>query len=123
MGSNTQSTGREKWCSTDSFTARGMVCDVSYGVVWKAVGCRVWHVVWCLVYHACLIGCFFEFYVLATSKVMLGQVPTCDSAHSWQAYPTEKERVFYLTTPLEHIDFHIVGHWASSTCSLWYISV
>ena len=29
-------------------------------------------------------GCWlFEFYILATSKVILGHVLTCDSAHSW----------------------------------------
>ena len=25
----------------------------------------------------------------------------------------EKESLFYLTTPLEHLDFHIIGHWTS----------
>ena len=29
---------------------------------------------------------FVEFYVLETSKVISGRVPTCDSAQSWQLY-------------------------------------
>ena len=39
-------------------------------------GCTVG--VWLLLF-VCLL-----FYVLATSKVISGQVPTCDSAHSWR---------------------------------------
>ena len=27
-----------------------------------------------------------EVYILATSKVISGRVPTCDSAHSWRIY-------------------------------------
>ena len=30
--------------------------------------------------------CVLEFYVLATSKVISGRVPTCDSVHSWRFY-------------------------------------
>ena len=33
-------------------------------------------------------GWLLEFHLLATSKVIAGQVPTCDSAHSWQLYCT-----------------------------------
>ena len=32
----------------------------------------------------------------------------------------EKESLFYLTMLLEHIDFHIIGYWTSSTWSLWH---
>ena len=31
-------------------------------------------------------ACLLLFYVLATSKVTSGHVPTCDSAHSWRLY-------------------------------------
>ncbi len=31
-----------------------------------------------------LFVCLLLFYVLATSKVTSGRVPTCDSAHSWR---------------------------------------
>ena len=34
------------------------------------------------------VGCLLESYVLATSTVILGWVPTCDSAHSWWLYIT-----------------------------------
>ena len=32
------------------------------------------------------IGWLLEFYALATSKVILGQVMTCASVHSWRLY-------------------------------------
>ena len=32
------------------------------------------------------VGVVLLFYVLATSRVMSGRVPTCDSAHSWRHY-------------------------------------
>ena len=31
--------------------------------------------------------------------------------------------LFCLMTPLEHIDFHIIGYWPSSMWSLWHISL
>ena len=31
-----------------------------------------------------------------------------------------KESLFYLTTPLEHINVHIIGYWTSSRWSLWH---
>ena len=37
--------------------------------------------------------CLLLFYVLAPSKVISGQVQTCDSAHSWQ---------FYSAAPLDN---------------------
>ena len=37
------------------------------------------------VYLICLF-LFLVFYILPTSKVLSGQVPTCDSAHSWWLY-------------------------------------
>ena len=30
----------------------------------------------------------------------------------------KKESLIYLTTPLEHIDFHVTGYWISSIWSL-----
>ena len=35
----------------------------------------------------------------------------------------KKESLFCLTTPLEHIDFYIIGYWTSSIWSLWHISL
>ena len=35
---------------------------------------------------------------------------------------SRKESLFCLTTPLEHIDCHIIGYWTSSIWSLWHIS-
>ena len=32
------------------------------------------------------IGWLLELYILATSKVISGSAPTCDSAHSWCLY-------------------------------------
>ena len=31
--------------------------------------------------------------------------------------------LFDLITPLEHIDFHIIGYWTSNVWSLWHISL
>ena len=33
-----------------------------------------------------VVGWLLEFYVLATSKVISGEVQICDSAHLWQLY-------------------------------------
>ena len=55
--------------------ALGFVVD---GVDNVGVGCGV----------SCGVGdgdCLL-FYILAASKVISGQVPTCDSVHSWQLY-------------------------------------
>ena len=38
----------------------------------------------CVCAIVCVFACLLLFYVLATSKVIAGQVATCDSAHSWQ---------------------------------------
>ena len=35
--------------------------------------------------------------------------------------PKKVESLFYLATPLEHIDFHIFGYWTSTIWSLWHI--
>ena len=35
----------------------------------------------------------------------------------------DQTKLFYLTTPLKHIDFHIIGYWTWSIWSLWHISV
>ena len=44
---------------------------------------------------------------------------TCEEA---QKRKEKKESLFYLTTPLKHIDFHIIGYWMSNVCSFWHIS-
>ena len=31
----------------------------------------------------------------------------------------KKESLFYLTKPLEHIDFHVISYWTSNIWSLW----
>ena len=36
--------------------------------------------------HACVVCSLLEFYILATSEVMSGLVPTCDSVHRWRIY-------------------------------------
>ena len=38
-------------------------------------------------------------------------------------YDITFESLFYLTTPLEHTDFHIISYWKSSIWSLWHISL
>ena len=43
--------------------------------------------------------CSLFFYVLATSKIMAGQVLICDSVHSWQLYNAAPQR----DIPLSHI--------------------
>ena len=35
-----------------------------------------------------------------------------------QQFKDKKERLFYLTTPLERIDFYLIGYWTLSTWSL-----
>ena len=48
------------------------------------------HVVLCMLWDALLTShyhaSFLEFYILATSKVISGRAPTCDSANSWGLY-------------------------------------
>ena len=38
------------------------------------------------------------------------------------AWENKEESLFYLTMPLEHIDFHIIGYWTSNIWSLWHFS-
>ena len=42
----------------------------------------MWRLVWKVWY------CLLDVYVLATSTVISGRIPTCDSAHSWRLYST-----------------------------------
>ena len=64
----------------------------------------------------------------------LPQITCKKKKHQWKAdrqcapitniYWTKwKESLFYLTMPLKHIDFHIIGYWMSSIWSLWHSSV
>ena len=46
-----------------------------------------------------------------------------DIKGSWYSEKKEKESLFCLTTPLEHIDFHIINYWTSSLWSWWHISL
>ena len=43
------------------------------------------------------VGWLLEFHVLATPKVLSGQVPTCDNVYSWQIYSVAP--TWYLTQP------------------------
>ena len=39
--------------------------------------------------HGFLFFCLLLFYIIATSKVILGWVPNCDSVHLWQVYSAD----------------------------------
>ena len=54
------------------------------------------------------IGWFLEFYVLAISKVISGEVSTCDSAHSWGIYNAASQGDQALARSLDMPHTHII---------------
>ena len=62
------------------------------------------------VYHYPYIKSLFTFVKLkSTNIVAMASEPTNDL----QAQVKRNESLFYLMTPLEHIEFHIIGYWMS----------
>ena len=61
--------------------------------------------------------CLLLFYVLATSKVILGWLRTCDSAHSWRIYSAtslEHQATSTMTWLLSH-SVTLSWHWANQS--------
>ena len=54
-----------------------------------------------------------------------GAMSVQQSTHQWVWFTQSwiVESLFYLTTPLEHINFHVIGYWMSGIWSLWHISL
>ena len=64
-------------------------------------------------------------YCKATDTLNSNAVVLCSIQKSflWCYATSHQESLFYLMTPIEHINFHINGYWTSSIWSLCHISL